>query len=84
MSHNKNLTVRELLTQLQRLLFEGKIGEDSWVATAGCDCNGLAGDVTVITAERAPYIYVYDEDYVITDTVSAAGPVALIGRFKNQ
>ncbi len=84
MSAAKNLTVKELIGQLQGLLFEGKISEDSWVATGGCDCNGLAGDVTVIAGERAPEIYVYDEDCVITDTVTAPGPVAFIGRFKNK
>jgi len=80
----KNLTVRELIDQLQALVASGQVAADAWVATSGCDCNGLAGDVTVITAERAPDIYVYDDDYVIQDTVGAPGPVAFIGRFKNR
>jgi hypothetical protein len=80
----KNLTVQELIEQLQALVASGQVAADAWVATSGCDCNGLAGDVTVIPAERAPDINVYDDDSVITDMISAPGPVAFIGRFKNR
>ncbi len=80
----KNLTVRELIAQLTALVDMGAVSPDAWVATRGCDCSGLASEVTVITPEQAPDIYVYDEDYVLQDTISAPGPVAIIGRFKDK
>jgi hypothetical protein len=79
----KNLTVQELIDQLMTLVASGQVTPESWVATKGCDCNGLAGDVTVRTPEQAPQISVYDDDFVLVDVKVAPGPVALIGRIEN-
>lgn len=73
----KALTVKGVISQLQRLLFEGKVSDDDWVMIEGCDCDGFTGAVEV-TSEMLPVVSEYDAEGTYVKEHKAPGAVAYL------